>query len=174
MGKPRREVELDIFTIGYEGANIEAFIYTLRRLNISHVIDIRDLPASRRRDFSKNILKSHLQEHSIEYSHFKPLGDPKPGREAMRRGDVSAFTEIFHAHMKLDAAQNALEEVMEIASNEPSVLLCFERDPKGCHRSIVATSMAQKKAFKIRHIGVQPLMSRSDRVNSRIEYQPSC
>ena len=148
---------MQLFTIGYEGSDIDSFIDTLGRAKVTHVIDIRDLPASRRRDFSKNILRQHLFDADISYSHFKALGDPKPGREAMRSGKVELFLSIFSEHMDKPEAQDALDQVGNIANEEVCALLCFERDPKHCHRTIVAKELEQRAHLKTWHLGVQAI-----------------
>jgi|694.fasta_scaffold102367_4 uncharacterized protein (DUF488 family) len=152
---------MQLFTIGYEGADIDSFIDTLERAKVTHVIDIRDLPASRRRDFSKNILRQHLAEVDISYSHYKALGDPKPGREAMRGGNVELFLSIFSDHISKAEAQNALQDVGKIVAEEVCALLCFERDPKHCHRTIVAKELERRAALKTWHLGVQPISKKS-------------
>lgn len=143
------------YTIGYEGASLGDFLDTLVSVEVDRVIDIRDVPASRRAGFSKNSLRAALAEHGIEYTHFKPLGDPKAGREAMRRGDVKEFTKIFEQHIQSNGAQEALKNVVEIACQESVALLCFERDPKYCHRTIVAARMCELASLEAKHIGVK-------------------
>lgn len=159
---------MQLFTIGYEGADIDSFIDTLERAKVTHVIDIRDLPASRRRDFSKNILCQHLLDAAISYSHFKALGDPKPGRDAMRSGNVDLFLSIFSEHMQKDEAQIAVDKVSQIASEEVCALLCFERDPKHCHRTIIAKEIEQRTDLKIWHLGVQKTAKKSTPKSDRI------
>lgn len=149
-----------IFTIGYEGAEADHFLATLADAGVRHVIDIRDVPASRKRGFSKNALASALEDSGIYYTHLKPLGDPKPGREAMRRGDYGSFLEIYNEHIEQPIAQACLRDAVNIASAEPSVLLCYERDPKHCHRTLVAGMMKELASFTIRHLGVNPRQSR--------------
>lgn len=144
-----------IFTIGYEGASVEDFLDTLVHTGVDRVVDIRDVPASRRPGFSKNILREALAEHDIGYTHFKPLGDPKEGREAMRRGDLKSFEKIFGTHIQSAASQEALRTVVDLANQESIILLCFERDPKHCHRTIVANLMSELAPFETKHIGVQ-------------------
>ncbi|MFZ5727209.1 MAG: DUF488 family protein [Pseudomonadota bacterium] len=144
-----------IYTIGYEGASLSDFLDTLIDVGIDRVVDIRDVPASRRPGFSKNSLREALAEHDIEYAHLKPLGDPKEGREAMRRGDVKAFQEIFGKHLQSEASQEALRKAVQLANEKSIVLLCFERDPKHCHRTIVANLMSELASFETKHLGVQ-------------------
>lgn len=142
-------------TIGYEGASIDDFLDTLNRAGIKQVIDIRDVPVSRRPGFSKNILARALETEGISYLHLKPLGDPKPGREAAREGRFEDFRTIYGAHLALPAAQESLKVAVEYASKSPSVLLCYERDFKHCHRALVAQAMTDLSCFEIRNLGVQ-------------------
>ena len=146
---------ISVYTIGYEGASLEDFLDTLADAKISRVVDVRDVPASRRRGFSKNALREALADNEIEYTHLKALGDPKAGREAMRRGDVTAFLEIFNEHIQSDEAQIALIEAIDLAKKESIVLLCYERDPKYCHRSIVVERMSGLASVRANHIGVR-------------------
>src|SRR3546814_14164394 len=87
-------------------------------------------------------------------SDLKALGDPKPGRDAMRRGDFSAFVDIYSEHLATPEAQAALHDAVDLAMRSSSVLLCFERSPKECHRTMVAAEMEQVAGFEVRNLGV--------------------
>lgn len=156
IAKKGFRMQAKLYTIGYEGAELGQFLKTLMDAGVEHVIDIRDVPVSRKRGFSKAALSTALSDSGIGYSHLKALGDPKPGREAMRRGDYSVFVDIYAAHLGQPAAQDALKEAVEIAGVKPSVLLCFERNPKRCHRTIVAVEMDVLGNFEIHNLGVNP------------------
>ena len=144
-------------TIGYEGASIADFIGTLHHAGIKQVIDIRDVPASRRPGFSKNVLAEALRQEKIGYIHLKALGDPKAGRDAAREGRFDDFRAIFNARLALPESQEALKVAVDQAKETPSTLLCYERDCKHCHRSIVAKSMAVFFPFKVQHLGVHKM-----------------
>lgn len=144
-----------IATIGYEKSDIGDFIASLVALKISQVIDIRELPQSRRPGFSKNIMAGHLESHGISYLHFKALGDPKHGRDAAKRGDFVEFEQIYRAHADLEEAKVALCRLAQCASEKPSVLLCYERDYQHCHRKIVAELLSVHYSFSVSHVGVQ-------------------
>lgn len=164
-----------LYTIGYEGTEISRFLGTLRECGIRRVIDIRDVPVSRKRGFSKGQLSAALEEQGIAYSHLKPLGDPKPGRDAMRRGDYPAFVEIYEAHLASDEAQQALRDALELAREDISVLLCFERSPKECHRTLVASEMCKLAAFDIRNVGVNktaPVTNQHKDITSNVASAP--
>lgn len=143
-----------LYTIGYEGASVGDFLATLQAKGIKHVMDVREVPQSRRPGFSKNILAAALAAEGIGYSHWKQLGDPKAGREAARRGLMDEFRAIFEAHLALPQSQAALKEASQEAIRQPSVLLCFERDPKGCHRTLVAQRLLALSSLSVQHLGV--------------------
>lgn len=147
-------MEQTVLTIGYEGADIESFLATLSRAGAQHLLDVRDVPVSRKRGFSKSKLADALDGVGINYTHLKALGDPKDGREAMRRGDYAGFLTVYHRHIAGASGQQALDAAAEIVRAETTVLLCYERNPKHCHRTIVAEQLRQRGISKIWHLGV--------------------
>ncbi|MBA3880348.1 MAG: hypothetical protein C0500_11605 [Sphingobium sp.] len=147
---------MQLATIGYEGASLADFISTLVTAGIERVVDVRQIAQSRRPGFSKNALRYALSEAGIDYHHIRQLGDPKPGREAARAGKIDLFRTIFFSHLELPASQDALTEAVSLAQEKKTVLVCFERDPKYCHRTIVAERMAALSSLKITNLGVQP------------------
>lgn len=154
---PQRQV----FSIGYEGADLATFLATLSAVGVKQVIDIRELPLSRKRGFSKVALSSALREVGIHYLHFRELGDPKPGREAARSGDHAGFQRIYRAHLESAAAQAALVKASQIARNLSSCLLCFERNHEGCHRTIVADAMVRGTGLQVTHLRIESPISPS-------------
>jgi uncharacterized protein (DUF488 family) len=157
---------IQLATIGYEGASLADFISTLAAAGVMRVIDVREIAQSRRLGFSKNALRTALAEAGIDYYHIRQLGDPKYGREAARAGKFDLFRTIFNAHMDLPASHEALNEAVSLANDKASVLVCFERDPKHCHRAIVAERMAAVSSIKITNLGVQPKVSLGVRGNA--------
>src|SRR5262249_33732829 len=84
-----------IFTIGYEGASVGAFVAALREAGVTLVLDIRAAPVSRKKGFSKTPLAQQLSEEGMGYRHLRGLGTPKQGRGAARSGDHGSFERIF-------------------------------------------------------------------------------
>ena len=82
---------------------------------IGLLIDARAVAASRRPGFSKRLLAGGLAEAGIGYLHLQPLGTPKPGRDAVRRGDVEPMRRIFQAHMQGDRSAAVLAEAAHAA-----------------------------------------------------------
>jgi len=89
-----------IFTIGYEGASVAAFVAALREAGVALVLDIRAAPVSRKKGFSKTPLAQHLSEAGMGYRHLRGLGTPKQGRGAARSGDHDSFERIFRRHLE--------------------------------------------------------------------------
>lgn len=145
-----------LHTIGYEGSSIGDFLATLEAVRIKLLIDVRDVPISRKPGFSKSALARSLAMHGIEYLHLKGLGDPKPGRIAARDGRYKDFRRIFAAHLRSVIAQADMIRGIEAASNKTACLLCFERDHRYCHRGLVAKEMACRGGFGLVHLCVQP------------------
>ncbi len=131
-----------IFTIGYEATTVPEFIAALRQAGVERVIDVRALPLSRKPGFSKNVLKAGLAEAGIDYVHLKPLGTPADGRTAARAGRHEDLKRIYTAQLDLPEAIVAAEQMRDLATEKPSALLCFEREPAQCHRSLLLAAAA--------------------------------
>lgn len=138
-----------LFTVGYEGTDIDRFVRTLKAAGVRQLADVRAVAVSRKSGFSKKKLAERLADVGILYIHFVALGDPKPGREAARAGEYDRFRSIYGAHIRTDDAQIALAELIETAQAAPTCLLCFERDPETCHRTIIACDVSKKTGFDI-------------------------
>lgn len=146
-----------ISTIGYEGSTIESFIRALKHDSIDLLIDVRDLPLSRKKGFSKNHLSEALAKHGIQYIHLKGLGDPKEGRLAARAGNYTLFEKIFGKHLKTEIALKDMERAAGLVRSYRACLMCFERDHERCHRSIVADSLAEITGLTVKPMKVQDI-----------------
>jgi len=158
---------MQLATIGYEGATVSDFLETLKSAGIETIVDVRELPLSRRKGFSKTALTAALQTVGIGYHHLRALGDPKAGREAARAGRFVEFRKIFSKHIKTAAAQAALREVLEIIESGEVCLLCYEREPNQCHRTMVADALAEMSDIRVIHLGVRAGISKHVRPNFR-------
>jgi uncharacterized protein (DUF488 family) len=131
-----------IFTIGYEGTTVSEFLAALEKAGIERVIDVRALPLSRRPGFSKSSLRSALEEDGIEYVHLKALGTPPEGRMAARAGRHEDLKRIYAGQLELPEAMVQAAQMMELASQKRSALLCMEREPAHCHRTLLLEAVA--------------------------------
>jgi len=131
-----------IFTIGYEGTTQADVIAALAAASVEQVIDVRAVPLSRKPGFSKNVLKAGLAEAGIGYTHLKALGTPPAGREAARKGRWTELEDIYAGQLELPEAIAQSAEMLALAAEKPSALLCFERQPSECHRSLLLSAVA--------------------------------
>lgn len=133
---------MKIFTIGYEGTTVPEFVSALKGAGVERVIDVRALPLSRRPGFSKTPLRGALEEAGIEYVHLKALGTPSEGRTAARAGRHSDMERIYAGQLELPEAMAQSAQMLELAREKPSALLCMEREPAHCHRTLLLNAVA--------------------------------
>jgi len=139
MAKPQ------VFTIGYEGADVDRFLTTLKDAGVATLADVRAVALSRKRGFSKSALRDALATQDIGYEHFIRLGTPKEGRQAARAGDGELMRRIYCDEvLAKDEAQEAFRDLEALARARPICLLCFERDPANCHRRVLAQRLADQ------------------------------
>ena len=131
-----------IFTIGYEGATVPEFIGALQEAGVERVIDVRALPLSRRPGFSKSPLKAALEQAGIEYVHLKALGTPSDGRAAARAGRHADLERIYAGQLELPEAIAQSAQMLDLAAEKPSALMCMEREPAQCHRTLLLNAVA--------------------------------
>ena len=132
----------ELFTVGYEGVDIDNFIIYLKDNAINCLLDVREIPLSRKRGFSKTALSERLNQESISYVHFKELGSPKPIREKLKADhDYSFFFEKVDEYLtdKIETIENAYHYIRE----NTCCLMCFEHLVATCHRKIVARKIKE-------------------------------
>lgn len=130
-----------LYTIGYEGTDIDRFVATLKAVGVHLLADVRALPLSRKKGFSKTSLRARIEHEGMEYIHLSALGDPKDGREAARAGHFDRFRKIYGQHLAQAEPQEALRQLGALVGKRGTCLMCFERDPTECHRLIVASQL---------------------------------
>ena len=132
----------ELFTVGYEGIDIDSFITRLKDNEIDCLLDVREIPLSRKRGFSKTALSERLNQENIDYVHFKELGSPKPIREKLKSNrDYSVFFRKINQY--LDGKIETIENAYHYVSNNTCCLMCFEHLAATCHRKIVARKIKE-------------------------------
>jgi uncharacterized protein (DUF488 family) len=126
-----------VFTIGYEGATVDEVLAALTRAGVAQVADVRAIAASRRPGFSKTSLTANLADVGIGYRHLRALGTPKPGRDAAKKGDRATLERVYAGQLELPEAQAETAALEGMIAEKPTALLCFERDPAMCHRTLL-------------------------------------
>ena len=143
----------ELYTIGYEGMTPDAFVEHLKLYAIDCLIDVREIPISRKRGFSKSGLAQRLAQENIDYVHIRALGSPKALRTRLKEdGDYPGFFRRMKRH--LSGKTHALADAYTRVSDATCCLMCFEHLAEQCHRSLVAERIRQMNdnALKISNI----------------------
>jgi uncharacterized protein (DUF488 family) len=139
----------ELMTIGYEGLSLAEFFGILERCRVTTLVDVRELPISRRPGFAKTALSAALVRRGIKYVHMPALGCPRDIRHRYRDDeDWSRYTKHFQNY--LATQPEALVELSQVASSERCCLMCFEEDYNFCHRKFVAERVAPLIGASIR------------------------
>lgn len=142
---------MSIYTIGYEGLDMNGFLALLRKGNVETVVDVRQLPLSRKTGFSKNGLAETLRQLGFKYRHIPELGCPKTIRDAYRDdSDWDRYTKGFLQH--LSQQNDVVVETAAMALTSNCALLCFEANFNYCHRKMVADSVSRIGGMPVVHL----------------------
>ncbi len=139
-----------LFTIGYSGRSIDDFIALLEQHKITALCDVRSMPySSRNPQFNREPLQKTLKSRNIEYVF---LGEELGARPK----DPSCYVDGKANYQKItdsDLFKNGLER-MKLGMQKGYVLalMCAEKDPMSCHRSILICRNMRRQDVDIRHI----------------------
>ena len=81
-------------------------------------------------------------EVGIDYVHLRALGTPAAGREAARAGRKAELERIYAGQLETPEAMAEGAMMLDLAAEKPSALLCYERDPACCHRTLLWQALA--------------------------------
>jgi len=130
-----------VWTIGYEDRDLGTLVDVLQDTGVQRVVDVRETPRSRKKGLSKGPLSEALGEVGIAYENRKSLGVPKAVRDPYKAGGSwEDFAAWYIDH--LEALEEEVEGLREVATRERVALLCYEADASGCHRGLLAARVA--------------------------------
>lgn len=143
-----------VFTIGYEGLQVDALLNQILLEGIVRLIDVRNNPVSRRYGYHAATLSRLCERLDIEYRNIPELGIPSSDRStAADPLAVQSLLDRYESTLAGDSS-SAVERLAEDMASRPSVLLCRERTPDLCHRGVLARSVAPLAHLPVRHLGV--------------------
>jgi len=152
-------------TVGVYGFNRESFLVALGGAGIELLLDVRQRRGVRGSEYAwanAQRLEAALAEAGIDYAHLKELApttemrqlqyheDEKRGEGKRDRTVIStAFAERYTADV-LDRVD--LDPIVKWIGGKPAALLCVERDPEACHRSLVAKRLSREFGLEVEHL----------------------
>ncbi|MDR8027958.1 DUF488 domain-containing protein [Burkholderia cenocepacia] len=142
-------MNLDIFTIGHSTQGIEKFLQRIKRHEVTAVADVRSAPYSRRNpQFNREELRAVLKENGVRYVFLgKELG--------ARSDDECCYVDdkVQYALLaQTDLFKSGINRVIDGAQSFRVALMCAEKDPLDCHRTILVARELIKRGHRITHI----------------------
>lgn len=138
-----------IYTIGYAPLTLDTFVTILEKHQISAVVDVRSSPYSKfKPEFNKKTLKDYLNAHKIAYVF---LGDYCGARV----DDPSCYVNgkvDYEIVAKSKKFKDGLERIKKGMENYRIIIMCAEKDPITCHRTILICRNLRSDGIKIKHI----------------------
>ncbi|WP_434741393.1 DUF488 domain-containing protein [Micromonospora sp. SH-82] len=137
-----------VLGVGYEGRSIGEFVTGLVSLGVNRLVDVRLMPLSRKRGFSKSAISQALNERGIRYEHLRELGNPKENRPgfAGTPAELESARQAYADLLDRPESIAALDELASAAQDELVALLCFEADESRCHRHVVMRALKDRSA----------------------------
>jgi uncharacterized protein (DUF488 family) len=149
------EMTTTLFTVGYEGRAQHDVLRLLTQEAIELLVDVRIRAQSRKPGFSKSTLAAGLGAAGIDYLHLRALGTPLEIRAEFRAHNTQVAREAYRQYLIGDPeASDQLEQLASLARARPTAILCFEHDPRACHRMVIAEELEQRHGIGVRHLGV--------------------
>jgi len=139
----------DIFTIGYAPHTLDSFVDALEKHKINVVADVRSSPYSKfKADFNQNVLEKFLKTKNIRYIFF---GDVLGARV----DDSACYVEgkvDFNLVAQSQKFKEGLQRILKGMGNFRIALMCAEKDPLTCHRTILIARNIQLSGMGVKHI----------------------
>jgi uncharacterized protein (DUF488 family) len=139
---------VSVISIGYERRTVAELVELLVAHGVKKLIDVREMPLSRRPAFNKNRLAPEVSAAGIVYQHLRVAGNPYR-KEATNVFDcLGRYASYLHEHPDI------VELVADELSTTPVAMLCYERQHVGCHRSVLLREL-QRHGYSIDIVEVE-------------------
>ena len=139
----------EIFTVGHSTQPVEQFVRLLRTYGITTIADVRSTPYSRHNSqFNREDLRGVLKGHDIKYVFLgKELG-ARTADERCYRDDKVQYALL----AKTTQFQSGIARVIEGAATYKIAMMCAEKDPLDCHRTILVARALVRQGCTVTHI----------------------
>lgn len=154
-----------IFTVGHSVHPIEEFLGLLSKHSITAIADVRSSPYSRYNpQFNLESLKARLSKTGIAYSFLgKELGARSEDPDCYVNGKAQ-----YERLANTDLFQMGLTRVIEGLGKHRVALMCAEKDPITCHRTILVCRHLISRGIAVKHILEDGRLEEHDKSLSRL------
>jgi uncharacterized protein (DUF488 family) len=127
-----------------------SLIELVEAVELDHVlVDVRELPISRKRGFAKTALSEALERVGVEYLHLKSLGNPKEFRDLYKSGDVEGGRSKYERFLLAERLE-ALASLDALLHEKRSALMCVETDQSVCHRDVILDALRSRRNLDLK------------------------
>lgn len=142
-----------LYTIGHSTHYLADFIALLKNHHITHIIDVRAKPASRRMPwFNQVALKTSLAKENILYTHMPALGGMRIAHaDSINEGVKKPSHRAYADYMQTSQFSKGLDELNKLLTKGNVAILCAEGKPLDCHRSLISDAEIAR-GIKVLHI----------------------
>ncbi len=135
-----------VLTIGHSNKSLDDFISLLKAHGVERLVDIRTVPRSRHNpQFNRDTLPHSLQQAGIRYLHMSSLGGLRhPRKDSINSAWRNDSFRGYADYMQSPEFEDALGELIKLASLEKIAIMCAEAVPWRCHRSLVADALTAR------------------------------
>jgi len=146
-----QNISTGIFTLGYEGKDIDSFLNILIKNEINLLIDVRKNSFSMNFSFTKDRLKNYLGKTGIEYIHIPELGIDGELRENLFT--IQDYQNLFKQYEATTLVQQHEQvlRIIKLSEKHRVALMCFEANKNICHRGVIANYI-EKQYGAVTHI----------------------
>jgi uncharacterized protein (DUF488 family) len=137
---------MTVSTIGHSTHPVEEFIHILEAHGIRRLVDVRTIPRSRHNpQFNLESLSTSLHKAGIDYRHLPGLGGlRRPSKDSINTGWRNASFRGYADYMQSPEFSASLNNLIELASQVPTAIMCAEAVPWRCHRSLIADALVAR------------------------------
>jgi uncharacterized protein (DUF488 family) len=135
-----------IYTIGHSTRSLDELVEMLRAHGVERLVDVRTVPRSRHNpQFNRETLSQSLHNRRLSYRHMKSLGGLRhPQPDSKNLGWRNSSFRGYADYMQTPEFAEAIDELIELAKEKPTAIMCAEAVPWRCHRSLIGDALVAR------------------------------
>jgi uncharacterized protein (DUF488 family) len=142
----RGKIARPIFTIGHSTRTLNELIDILRAHGITRLVDVRKMPMSRSNpQFNRPFLSRALRNRRMSYRYMQSLGGfRRPSKDSINAGWRNLSFRGYADYMQTSEFEVALDDLVKLAAEKTTAIMCAEAVPWRCHRSLIADALVAR------------------------------
>ena len=153
-----------VYTIGHSTRELDDFVAILQQYKIQRLVDVRSVPRSRHTpQFNRETFGDVLKKHKIDYQHLGELGGLRHAKkDSTNTGWRNVSFRGYADYMQTKEFTHGIEELLTLARDKTTAIMCAEAVPWRCHRSMIGD------ALLVRDVEVIDIFDEHKAVNEKV------